>query len=130
MTYGACRGWPCSIVSVDVRTGTRITLDASGGQAVVAPTSEGARLVLETQRATGRILRSLSLDGATASDLGPIPDGLRLGLGPGRSAAATRLPDGWILLAPDPASADAQAVRRQLRRIPDGMAVPLDEAMR
>jgi hypothetical protein len=130
VTYGACRGWPCPIVSVDVRTGTRITLDASGGQAVVAPTSEGARLVLETQRATGRNLRSLSLDGAAASDLGPIPDGLGLGLGPGRSAAATRLPEGWILLAPDSASADGQAVRQQLRRIPDGMAVPLDEAMR
>ncbi len=130
VTYGACRGWPCPIVSVDVRTGARLTLDASGGQAVVAPTSEGARLVLETQRATGRNLRSLSLDGAAASDLGPIPDGLGLGLGPGRSAAATRLPDGWVLLAPDPASADGQAVRQQLRRIPDGMAVPLDEAMR
>ena len=98
VTYGACRGWPCPIVSVDVRTGARLTLDASGGPAVVAPTSEGARLVLETQRATGRTLRSLSLDGAAASDLGPIPDGLGLGLGPRRSAAATRLPDGWVLL--------------------------------
>ena len=128
VTYGACRGWPCPIVSVDVRTGTRITLDPSGGQAVVAPTSEGPRLVVETQRPAGRILRSLSLDGEAASDLGAIPDGL--GLGPQRSAAATRLPDGWILLAPDPASDDGQAVRQQLRRIPDGMAVPLDEAMR
>jgi hypothetical protein len=130
VTYGACRGWPCPIVSVDVRTGARLTLEASGGQAVVAPTSEGARLVLETPRAAGRILRSVSLDGGAASDLGPVPDGLGLGLGPQRSAAATRLPDGWILLAPDPASADGRAVRQQLRRIPDGMAVPLDEAMR
>ena len=46
------------------------------------------------------------------------------------SAAATRLPEGWILLAPDPTSADGQAVRGQLRRIPDGMTVPFDEAMR
>jgi hypothetical protein len=130
VTYGACRGWPCPIVSVDVRTGARLTLEASGGEAVVAPTSEGARLVLETPRAAGQILRSVSLDGAAASDLGPVPDGLGLGLGPQRSAAATRLPDGWILLAPDPASADGRAVRQQLRRIPDGMAVPLDEAMR
>ena len=130
VTYGACRGWPCPIVSVDVRTGTRLTLDPSGSQAVVIPTSEGARLVVETLRPAGRILRSLSLDGETASDLGAIPDGLGLGLGPQRSAAATRLPDGWILLAPDPASDDGQAVRQQLRRIPDGMAVPLDEAIR
>ncbi len=130
VTYGACRGWPCPIVSVDVRTGTRRTLDADGGQAIVAPTSAGARLVLETRRATGRVLRSMSLDGAAPSDLGPIPDGLGLGFGPGRSPAATRLPDGWILLAPDPTSADGQTVRQQLRRIPDGMTVPFDEAMR
>ena len=129
VTYGACRGWPCPIVSVDVRTGTRLTLEASGGQAVVAPTSEGARLVLETQRATGRVLRSMSLDGASASDLGPIPEGLGLGFGAGHSAAATRLPEGWILLAPD-TSPDGRAVRQQLRRIPDGMAVPFDEVMR
>jgi hypothetical protein len=72
----------------------------------------------------------MSLDGAAASDLGSVPDGLGLGFGPPRSAGATRLPEGWILLAPDPASADGPAARRQLRRIPDGMTVPLDEAMR
>ena len=130
VAYGACRGWPCPIVSVDIGTGTRLILDANGGQALVAPTAEGARLVLETQRATGRTLRSMSLDGAAVSDLGPIPDGLGLGLGAGRSAAATRLPDGWVLLDPEPTSAGGQAVRQQLRRIPDGMTVPFDEAMR
>jgi hypothetical protein len=130
VTYGACRGWPCPIVSVDVRTGTRLTLDANGGPAVVAPTSEGARLVLETARATARTLRAMALDGTTVSDLGPVPDGLGLGFGPQRSAVATRLPEGWILLAPDPTSSDGPAVRRQLRRIPDGMTVPFDEAMR
>jgi hypothetical protein len=130
VTYGACRGWPCPIVSVDIRTGARRTLDASGGPAAVAPTSDGARLVLETQLATGRVLRSLSLDGAAASDLGPIPDGLGLGLGPQRSAPATRLPQGWVLLAPDPTSAGDRSVRQQLRRIPDGTTVPLDEAIR
>ena len=41
VTYGACRGWPCPIVSVDVRTGARLTLDASGGQAVVAADVRG-----------------------------------------------------------------------------------------
>jgi hypothetical protein len=130
VTYGACRGWPCPIVSVDVRTGTRLTLDASGGGAVVVPTSDGARLVLETWGATGRRLRSMSLDGAAGSDLGPVPDGLGIGFGPGRSTAATRLPDGWILLGPDPASPGRQAIRGQLRRVPDGMTVPFDEAMR
>ena len=73
----------------------------------------------------------MSLDGAAASDLGPIPDGLGLGLGPARSAAATRLPDGWVLLdRRRPRPPTGTAVRQQLRRIPDGMTVPLDEAMR
>jgi len=130
VTYGACRGWPCPIVSTDIRTGTRLTLDANGGPAVVAPTSGGARLVLETPRAAGRTLRSMSLDGATASDLGRVPDGLGLGFGPQQPGLATRLPEDWIVLAPDPTSADGSAVGRQLRRIPDGITVPFDEAMR
>jgi len=130
VTYGACRGWPCPIVSVDIRTGARRTLDPSGGPAAVAPTPAGARLVVEAPLASGRVLRSLSLDGTTAADVGPIPDGLGLGLGPQRSAPAMRLPQGWVLLAPDPASAGDGSVRQQLRRIPDGTTVPLDEAIR
>lgn len=130
VTYGACRGWPCPIMSVDIRTGARRALDASGGPAAVSPTSDGARLVVETQLASGRVLRSLSLDGTTASDLGPIPDGLGLGLGPQRSAPAIRLPEDWVLLTPDPASAGDGSVHQQLRRIPDGTTVPLDEAIR
>ena len=130
VTYGACRGWPCPIVSVDVRTGARLTLDASGGTGgrrpdvrgrparARDPAGDGSEPALDVARWRGGIRPRTH------------PRRARPGTRPARSAAATRLPDGWVLLAPDPASADGQAVRQQLRRIPDGMAVPLDEAMR
>ena len=133
VTYGACRGLPCPIVSTDVRTGGAADARAerrAGRRRRRRPT--GARLVDETAAATGRVLRSVAARRRRRrSDLGPIPDGLGLGLGPQRSAAATRLPTGWVLLAPDGRlPADGRRSASTLRHIPDGMAVPLDEAIR
>ena len=49
-------------------------------------------------------------------------------LGP---TSATRLPAGWVLLAPDGRlPVDPTDHRPQLRHIPDGTTVPLDEATR
>ena len=46
-------------------------------------------------------------------------------------ASATRLPPGWVLLAPDGRlPVDPTDHRPQLRHIPDGATVPLDEATR
>ncbi len=129
VTYGACRGWPCPIISTDVATGARRVLEANGGPATIVPSPDGARLVHEAGAATGRVLRSVALDGAAASDVGPIPADLGLRLGAAGAGAGTRLPPGWVLLAPGSFSADRVPVG-QLRRIPDGMAVPLDEAIR
>jgi hypothetical protein len=49
----------------------------------------------------------------------------------GAGASATRLPPGWVLLTPDGRlSVDPTESRSQLRRIPDGATVLLDEATR
>ena len=49
----------------------------------------------------------------------------------GAGTSATRLPAGWVLLAPDGRfSLDPTDGRSQLRRIPDGATVLLDEATR
>ena len=41
------------------------------------------------------------------------------------------MPAGWVLLAPDGRlPADPSTVRPQLRHVPDGTTVPLDEALR
>jgi len=131
VTYGACRGLPCPIVSTDVLTGGRRVIEPSGGPAVIVATRDGARLVHEVPAATGRGLRSIDLDGTFGSDLGPIPDDLGLRPGATRFEGATRLPPGWVLLAPDVGAApDGPIARQQLRRVPDGLAVPLEEATR
>ncbi|OGO56714.1 MAG: hypothetical protein A2Z32_01195 [Chloroflexi bacterium RBG_16_69_14] len=131
VTYDACRGTPCPIVSTDLESGTRTVLEADGGPAIVLGTQDGARLVHETWDGTSRGLYSVALDGAARADLGSLPE--RLGLHPSaiQAGSATRLPLGWILLAPEGRlPADHTSPRPQLRHVPDGMTVPLDEATR
>lgn len=131
VTYGACRGLPCPIVSTDLATGERRVLAPAAGLAVVVSTPDGARLVHEVRLGTGRGLRSVALDTGRSSDLGSVPDDLRLQPSPVRADAATRLPPGWVLLATDGRMpSDGRSGRSQIRHIPDGVTVPLDEAAR
>jgi hypothetical protein len=131
VTYGACRGMPCAIVSTDLATGERHVLDADGGPALLVATADGVRLIHETRLEMRRGLRSVALDGSTALDLGPLPDGLSPQLPAAYAGAATRLPPGWVLLAPaGRLPAEPTTPGPLLRRIPDGLTVPLDEATR
>ena len=131
VSYAACRGLPCPIIVTDARSGSRRTLVADADAAVLVPTPDGTRLVHEQRTATGRRLQVRPLDGQGPTDLGPIPDDVRLEPGPIAAGAATTLPPGWVLLAPDGRiAADPAAARPVLRHLPDGLAVPLDEAVR
>jgi len=131
VSYEACRGLPCPIVSTDLRTGDRRLLAPEAGLAVMIPSADGARLVYETGGGVHRILRSVASDGIAARDLGPLPDDDRLLPSAIPAAAALSLPRGWVLLAPDGRlPADAGTARLQLRHVPDGSTVPLDEALR
>jgi hypothetical protein len=131
VTYGACRGLPCPIVSTDLGTGLRLTLEPVAGPAVLVMTPDGTRLVDETDVDAGRVLHAIDLDGGAATDLGPVPDGLGLQASPAQMGAATRLPTGWVLLAPDGRlPSDGNSADARLRHIPDGATVPLAEATR
>jgi hypothetical protein len=131
VTYEACRGLPCPIVSTDLGTGERLTLMPAAGRAVMVSTADGARLVAEVGLVAGSGLRSVALDGGRSTDLGPIPDGLDLQTSSVQANAATRLPAGWVLLAPDGRlPADGRSDDPRLRHIPDGATVPLAEAIR
>jgi hypothetical protein len=89
------------------------------------------RLIHETNLGAGRGLRSVALDTGASIDLGIVPDGLRLHPSPAQAASATRLPRGWVLLAPEGRlPVDGRSGRPELRRVPDGMTVPLDEVPR
>ena len=132
VTYEACRGLPCPIVSTDLRTGDRRVLAPAAGLAVVIPTADGTRLVHEVGAGTDATIacpsrpmaRARSISGRSPTTFGSIPSAVRAG-------AATNLPAGWVLLAPDGRlPADASTDRPQLRHVPDGSTVQLDEALR
>jgi hypothetical protein len=131
VTYGACRGLPCPVVSTDLGTGERTVLAAAAGPAVVVDTADGARLVDQIPTSNGQGLRSIPIAGGDAVDLGPIPDGLTLGADQAFTGSATELPAGWVLLAPDGRMpADGSTATSRLRHIPDGATVPLAETAR
>ncbi len=129
--YLACPGFPCPIITTDLTTRARLTLADQAGIGVLVSTQDGPRLVHETFTPAGFALRSVAIDGSGATELGPIADGLRLHATPERAEAATRLPSGWALLAADGRIApDGPADRGQLRHVPDGASVQLDEVIR
>jgi hypothetical protein len=133
VTYEACRGLPCPIVAVDLVSGARTPLAGAAGSAVLTASGAETRLVHEAAGPSGPRLRSVAPDGRDASDLGPIPTGLRLTTDGARSGTATVLPAAWVLLSPDgrlPLVADPSGPRLTLRHVPDGRSVFFDEVTR
>lgn len=129
--YLACPGLPCPVVAIDLTTGARTVLADQAGIGVLVSTPSGRRLVHETFLPSGLALRSVAMDGSAATDLGPLPDGVRLHPTPDRAEAATRVPPGWALLATDGRIGPAgPADHGQLRHVPDGASVQLDEVIR
>ena len=111
------------------RTGGRRIARAGGGPGRARRDARtDARLVHETDAGAGRGLRSVALDGGRGDRSRRRP---RRARPPGRRrprpTSATRLPPGWVLLAPDGRMpADGRSGRPELRHIPDGVTVPLD----
>lgn len=133
VSYAACRGFPCPLVSVDADAGGQLQLTDAAGLATLAGTGPDARVVHEWDGPSGRRLRSVSPDGHAAADLGAIPTGLRLTPDGAWSESGTRLPQDWVLLAPDgrlPIGPRSDDARPTLRHVPDGRSVPLDEVTR
>ena len=131
VTYLACHGLPCAVVSTDLGTGRRDLLAADAGAAIVVATTDGARLAYEIDDGTMSQLRSVGLDGLDQLEVGPLPAGFRLHTDAARSGAATRVPVGWVLLAPDGRlPLDGNALRPRLRHLQDGSTVTLEEATR
>ncbi|MBA3236233.1 MAG: hypothetical protein H0T59_09630 [Chloroflexi bacterium] len=131
VSYEACRGLPCLIVATELASGERTVLASDAGLSVVVDTSDGTRLVHESGATDGPRLRVVGLDGRMPSDLGSLPAGLRLHPGAVMSNAATRLPPEWVLLTSDGRiTFDSTADQPQLRHVPDGLSVSLEEALR
>jgi hypothetical protein len=131
VTYAACPGFPCRVVGTDLTTGDRSILAEAGAVAVLVATADGPRVVHEQIDETGTSLRTVTLDGTPVGDVGFVPDGVGLHPLDGSASAATRVPPGWVLLSPDGRlPADGPDGRTQLRHVPDGAAVQLEEVAR
>lgn len=131
VVYAACPGLPCPILAVDLRNGSRQLLADAADASAVITTDDGARLVHEVSREAGVSLRSVALDGSAALDLGSLPDRLRLQAIPPVAESATRIPAGWVLVTPDGRLlASGPSAQTQLRHVPDGTAVQLEEVSR
>jgi hypothetical protein len=131
VSYAVCPGLPCPIVATDAASGSRSILAEAGAVAVAISTPDGPRLVHEVFDEAGARLRSVSFDGARTTDLGQLPDGLRLHPSTSVAEAATRLPSDWVLLSPDGRlPGTGPNGRTQLRHVSDGTTVQLDEVAR
>jgi hypothetical protein len=121
VTYRACRGLPCPIVSTDLATGARQRLaDAAGSATMIGP-DDALQVVFEVGTLDGRRLASVSADGRT-TDLGAIAVDRRLDAIPGRPGDGDRLPAGLVLVVPvDPASGPG---RPEIFHIADGSPSP------
>ena len=126
----ACRGLPCPIRDVSLRTGAMHTLVRSAGLAVLGRGLHGRLEVLYEPDARGRTLRSIGVDGTRdrqiASDLG----GRRLVAGSAWAGGHVTLPPGWLALATDGQPPLDGSGGSTFRSIVDGRRVVLPEVTR
>lgn len=131
VSYAVCPGLPCPIVATELASGVQSVLADASGTAVAIATPNGPRVVHEVLGETGIALRSVGFDGSPVDDLGLLSDGRRLHPSALTADAATGVPSGWVVLSPDGRLPDTgPGAQTQLRRVPDGMTVQLDEVAR
>ena len=130
VAYAACRGLPCALLSAPLLGGPIVTLATAAGGAVMSRDGSGAPVVVFESGLDGRTLREVTPDGRRARDLPGLDDGRRLVAGPGRTDGAAELAPGWLVFGPDGRLPTDGPVGPALRHIPDGDAVPIDEAPR
>ena len=129
VSYAACRGLPCPIVSVEASSGRSAVIAEAAGLARLVHTDNGPRVVHETGQDGQRHLRSTDVAGGAAVTVPAPADDLRLVPTSARASAGTRLPVGWVLLAPDGRRVGASS-RPVLVRLTDGQSVSLGEVTR
>jgi hypothetical protein len=131
VTYAACTGLPCQIVSSDATTREERVLADAAGFATLIHGSAGTMLVHERGPDPAAGITTVPLGGGPSVRLAAIPNGGRLVAPSFGAGSAARLPADWILLTADGRSPIDPADRRPLlRHLTDGLTVPLDEAIR
>ncbi|HET8787099.1 MAG TPA: hypothetical protein VFM38_15810 [Candidatus Limnocylindrales bacterium] len=124
----ACRGLPCPIVSVGVRSGDRAVLADTAGQAVMARQS-GQPVVVYESDADGSRLATITPDGGAPRIVAGPPPGLRLVSATRWSGDAAEHPADRLVFGPDgrlPVDGSQPAI---LRDVAGNVTVALDEVL-
>ena len=131
VSYGACPGLPCPIIATDLSSPAATVLADAGSSAVAIATPDGPRLVHERSTRPGSAFARSPSTVRPPSTSARCPTGCGSTRTEAAADAATRVPPGWVLLSPDGrlpgAGPDA---RTQLRHVPDGTTVQLEEVAR
>ena len=125
VSYATCPGLPCPLEATDVAGGRQTVLDRAAALARLVVTADGPRVAVETG-IEGGTLRVVRLDGSLDATFALPDPALRLMPGADRAVAGTRLPPGWLVVAPDGRSPDGAV----LTRLSDGATVGLREVTR
>lgn len=123
--HGACRGLPCPLFAVDLRTGGARPLADAAGLAALVLDARGRPVAVHEVDGSGGSLASVALDGTPAAVPGTPSGGDRI-VGPGAGAGA-ETPRGWVLLGPDGRLPTAPGGDARLLRLADGHTRRLDE---
>jgi hypothetical protein len=101
ITYGACRGVPCSIAAIDPSTAERTTLVEAANAASIVATAGGPRLVAETGADADRALVLIDPASAASKSVPADIHGWRLVPSQPRAGGAVSVPPGRALLSRD-----------------------------
>jgi hypothetical protein len=129
VAFGACRGLPCPLVSIDPGGGPAVILHRDSGRAVIALEETARPVVVHEVGADGLVLRAIRPDGRNPRLMDGDHDGRRLVAGPSWSDGAAEHALEWVLLGPD-GRLDMAGGATLLRNVSDGRTVHLDEAPR
>jgi hypothetical protein len=126
VAFEACRGRPCPIVSTNLVSGARRTIEPLADRASLVPAPDRVRVVVETVDRGARRMAALDVDDDDGVLIGS-DDGLDL-VTPLDAGSGMRVPPGWVLLGPDGRlPGDQTTIRPRLTRVSDGLTVVLDE---
>jgi hypothetical protein len=129
VTYGACRGLPCPINSVDVTTGEVATLAPAVGAARIVATGNGPRVVAELGTDDDPALLLVDPASGRSAAVPANVEGWRLVPSAARAEGALAVLPGWALL-----TRDGRAARpgnaAELLRVDDGATLDLTEVTR
>ena len=129
ITYGACRGLPCPIASIDTTTAEATTLVPAAAAGRTVATAAGPRVLAEVGTDDERALVLVDPASATSVAVPANVRGWHLVPSAARADGALGVPTGWALLTRD-GGAPGPGDSAELVRVDNGATLDLTEVTR